>query len=208
MTFMNTSILLKKAMDRIQAASQQSDVAEIERLSKIAKRLKEIDVHLTAIDAEMTALDASLDSPPKTVQSPVNPTDFSARSLASERRGEMEVVIDWPACGVSRPKAILSEYKASETLVSFIAEVNAALGSDALRKLTQLQVNRGPLLSENPSADFLNGKRGTEYAHHQVPGTRYHVLTHSSTQEKRDAIRQAWRTLGLQPGGLSITSVA
>ncbi|MFY9924547.1 MAG: hypothetical protein WAK51_08730 [Opitutaceae bacterium] len=205
---MDTSLPLKNAMVRIQAASQQSNVAEIERLSKIAKRLKEIEIHQEALNSEIAALDASLDSPAKLAQAQVAVMDLFSHPPAHGPKGELEVVIDWPACGVSRPKAVVSEYKASETLVSFMAEVNATLGAEALLKLTQLRVNRGPLLSENPSKDFVNSKRGTEYAHHQVPGSRFHVLTHSSTQEKRDAIRRAWKTLGLQPGGLSFTQVA
>ena len=205
---MDTSLPLKKTMVRIQAASQQSNVPEIERLSRIAKRLKEIEIHQNALDSEIGVLDASLDSPIQPIQTQLAHTGLSSHPPTHGPKGELEVIIDWPACGVSRPKAVVSEYKASETLVSFMAEVNATLGPDALLKLTQLRVNRGPLVSENPTTDFVNSKRGTEYAHHQVPGSRFHVLTHSSTQEKRNAIRLAWKTLGLQPGGLSFTQVA
>jgi len=201
---MNTATALRKAMEGIQKASLHSNVTEIERLSRIAKRLKEIELHMNSLTAEIVDLDAALIAPTNNGALPLNPIMPVNRQSLLSPKGEIEIVVDWAACGVARPKALVSERKASETLVAFIAELKAALGSDALRPLTQLQVNRGPLLSENPSNDFVNAKRGVEYAHHSIVGTPFHVLTHSGTDEKVDAIRQAWRTLGLPPGGLSV----
>lgn len=195
-------------MEGIQAASLHSNVTEIERLSRIAKRIKEIELHMTSLTAELVDLDAAIGAPPRNGSSSQPPlTPVSSPSTHSPK-GELEIVIDWAACGVTRPKALVSERKASETLVSFITELGAGLGPEALRALTRLQVNRGPLLSEQPSVDFLNAKRGVEYAHHRIPGTPFHVITHSSTDEKIDAVRQAWRTLGLPPGGLSVSRAA
>ena len=204
---MTPETLLQKAMDRIQAASRRVDVAEIDRMSRIAKRLNEITLHVNAINAELIELESALDAPISSDHRPA-PNALPIRFEAATRRGEVEIVVDWPACGLPRPRAVVSEPKASDTLVAFISELNAALGPDSLRKLTQLQVSRGPLLSENPAVDFLNSKRGTQYAHHQVPGTAFFVLTHSSTDEKLEVIREAWRALGLPPGGLSAKRVA
>ena len=205
---MNTEPLLKKAMDRIQAASLHSDVAEIERISRIAKRLKEIEMQTKSIDIELTELGSALDIPitpgNATLSSMPDPSLFEKLT----KKGELEVIVDWVACGVSRPKTVLAEYKASGTLVAFLAEINTVLGLKALVRLTQLKVNRGPLISGNPQVDFRNEKRGTPYAYHQIPGTSLFVLTHSSTDEKLEIIRNVWRTLGLPPAGLSVRRAA
>jgi hypothetical protein len=205
---MNPVTALKKAMEGIQAASLHSNVTEIERLSRIAKRIKEIELHMKSLAAEMIDLDAAISAPPSNGSFPQLPITSVSSSPMLSPKGEIEITVDWAACGMARPKALVSERKASETLVAFITELGAALGSEALRSLTRLQVNRGPLLSEKPSVDFLNAKRGVEYAHHPIPGTPFHVITHSSTDEKIDSIRQAWRTLGLPPGGLSVNRAA
>ena len=205
---MNAITVLKKTMEGIQAASLHSNVTEIERLSRIAKRLKEIELHMNSLTAEIADLDAAIGAPASNGVLPLSPITPAIRQPVLSPKGEIEIVVDWAACGIARPKALVSERKASETLVAFIAELSAALGADALRPLTQLQVNRGPLLSEKPAADFVNSKRGVEYAHHPIPGTPFHVITHSSTDEKIDAIRQAWRTLGLPPGGLTVNRAA
>ena len=201
---MTTETVLKKAMEGIQSASIHSNVSEIERLSRIAKRVKEIELHVNSLSAELSDLDAAISGGTSSGVSSRPPLTPLGNLPALSPKGEIEITVDWAACGVVRPKALVSERKASETLVAFITELGAALGSDALRRLTRLQVNRGPLLSENPSVDFVNAKRGVKYAHHPIPGTPFHVITHSSTDEKIDAIRQSWRTLGLPPGGLSV----
>ena len=175
-------------MDRIQAASRRADVAEIDRMSRIAKRLNEIALHVKSLNAELVESGSALDAPTSGEQ-PAGPNALPFRLEAPIRRGELEIVVDWPACGLPRPKALVSEPKASDTLVAFIAELKEALGLDSLRKLAQLQVSRGPLLSENPAKDFLNSKRGTQYAHQQIPGTSFFVLTHSSTDEKLEVVR-------------------
>ena len=204
---MTPETLLQKAMDRIQAASRRADVAEIDRMSRIAKRLNEIALHLNALNAELIELGSALDAPVSGDHLSA-PNPLPIRFEAPARSGEVEIIMDWPACGLPRPRVAVSEPKASDTLVAFISELNTTLGPDSLRKLTQLKVSRGPLLSENPAADFLNSKRGTQYAHQQVPGTPFFVLTHSSTDEKLEVIRAAWRALGLPHGGLSVKRVA
>lgn len=205
---MNAATILKKAMEGIQAASVRSNVTEIERLSRIAKRVKEIELHMSSLTAELNDLDAAISGAASKGVVRDYPNILLSRPLLLSGKGEIEIAIDWAACGVSRSKALVSERKASETLVAFITELGDALGSDALRALTRLRVSRGPLLSEKPSVDFLNAKRGVEYAHHPIPGTPFHVITHSSTDEKIDAIRQAWHTLGLPPGGLAVNRAA
>src|ERR1017187_2083465 len=98
---MNTEPLLKKALDRIQAASLHSDVAEIERISRIAKRLKEIEMQTKSIDIELTELGSALDIPitpgNATLSSMPDPSLFEKLT----KKGELEVIVDWVACGVS-----------------------------------------------------------------------------------------------------------
>ena len=199
--------VLEKTMELIQAASRRADVSEIERLSKIAKRAKEIELHLTSLNAELTDLNsAAVRGADSNQLLTSSPQSFPFEPLG--RRGELEATIDWAACGIARPRAVVCEAKASETLVAFVAELVAARGSDTLARLAQVRVNRGPLVSLKPDIDYRNSKSGLTYQHQQVPGTQFYVLTHSSTDEKLDIMRTAWRALGLPPGGLTVHRAA
>lgn len=208
MQYMTPEALLRKTMEQIQSASQRSDVTEIERLSIIAKRAKEIDLHFKSLNAELAELFSALERPGDTSQLLEDRGHRFQQPFIAGRKGELEAVLDWAACGITRPRAIVCEPKASETLVAFIAELVAAKGPGVLDALAQLRVNRGPLVSSNPDVDYRNSKSGQPYQHQAIPGTRFHVLTHSSTDEKLDIIRTAWRALGLPPGGLSVRRAA
>ncbi|HVW21478.1 MAG TPA: hypothetical protein VHC86_09705 [Opitutaceae bacterium] len=194
-------------MKLIQEASRRADVSEIERLSRIAKRAKEIDLHLTSLTTELTDLNAAVDRGADSIQ-PHAPAAQSFPFEPSGRRGELQATLDWAACGIARPRAVVCEAKASETLVAFVAELVAARGPETLERLAQVRVNRGPLVSAKPEVDYRNSKSGLTYQHQQLPGTQFYVLTHSSTDEKLDNIRTAWRALGLPPGGLSVHRAA
>jgi len=122
-------------------------------------------------------------------------------------RGDVAIEVDWAMCGKSRPKVKISESKMSETLVAYVVELKEALGAEVLTKLTSFKVSRGPLVSQRPATDFINRSTGQLYAHHQVEGTSFHVLTHSSTPEKFDAIRESWRFLGLPEAALSLRRI-
>ena len=199
--------ILDKTMELIQAASRRADVSEIERLSRIAKRAKEIDLHLTSLNAELSDLSSAVDHSAGS-NSPNAPVAQSFPFEAPGRRGELQATLDWTACGIARPRAVVCEARASETLVAFVAELVAARGPETLERLAQVRVNRGPLVSANPEVDYRNSKSGLPYQHQQIPGTQFHVLTHSSTDEKLEIMRTAWRALGLPPGGLSVHRAA
>ncbi len=100
--------------------------------------------------------------------------------------------------------AKINESKMSANLVRFVTEIKDALGIEALQKLTAVKISRGPLLSKNPNVDYVNKSNGSIYSHHPVAGTDFYVLTHSSTHEKREAIRDAWHFLRLPEGALSV----
>jgi hypothetical protein len=83
-------------------------------------------------------------------------------------------------------------------------ELQAALGIEILRKLTAFRVSRGPLVSQNPQADYVNSKTGAIYVNHPIGHTGFYVLTHSGTPEKVAALKDAWKFLGLTPGALTV----
>ena len=107
------------------------------------------------------------------------------------------VTIDWNETGRSIPREIIANSVAAETMVRFIGRLITVLGDEAAIKLSQLRISRGPLLTRNPKKDFLikkdflNSAKGNLYAHKQVPGTTYYVLTHSATKEKVEQMRLA-----------------
>ena len=200
---MNTDALLKQIMEKIQAATARVDVTEITRLSQLARRVQEISSQMMSLADEFGRIETSVQPGATSETSQVlTPTGSETLGSTPAFQGEVLVEIDWALCGVSRSKAKVSARKMSETLVQYIAELKSALGNQVLEKLTGFRVSRGPLVSKNPAHDFLNSSTNTTYAHHRIDGTDYYVLTHSSTAEKMDAIRESWRFLRLTEAAL------
>lgn len=197
--------LLNQLMQQIQAATGRVDVTEIARLSQLAHRVQGIKNQASALEQELLQIQAAIEGksapeekPDDWAHDPVIP-GFIRRPISS-----VNVQINWQRCGINRPIAKINEAKMSANLVRFVTEIKDALGIEALKKLTAFKISRGPPLSQNPNSDYVNKTNGSIYSHHLVPGTTYYVLTHSSTHEKRDAIRGAWYFLGLPEDALSV----
>lgn len=180
-------------MGRISEASKRQDVTELERLTKIAKRVQELESAAQRIESELADLERSLKDPSAAIlsEAPKSEVEFGARP-------SIRIAIDWNKTAVRRAPVVIEERKASQALVSFLAEICAAMGEAALDQLAKLKISRGPLVSKQPQADFINNGNGTVYAHHPIPGSKYFVITHSGTTEKIDAIHSAARLLGLK----------
>jgi hypothetical protein len=108
----------------------------------------------------------------------------------------MAVVIRWDLLGKGDRETIRAS-TAAATLVHVVSRLDEVLGADTLKKLAEYRVSRGPLVSDNPGRDFVNGRNGDIYTNHPIPGTNYCVLTHSSTAQKMQDLKKLHRYLGL-----------
>lgn len=181
------------------------DLAELTRLSKLAQRVQAIEAQAGALNDELRQIENSLGAGYGPAPAPVvSHAAFDLENAIGTARGDIVVEINWNSCKISRPTARISERKVSDTMVSFMEELQAALGVDVLRKLSAFRVSRGPLVSQNPQIDYVNSKTGAIYVNHPIGHTGFYVLTHSGTAEKVAALKDAWTFLGLTPGALTV----
>jgi hypothetical protein len=200
---METQNTLDRLFEKIKEATARMDLAELTRLSKMAQRVQGIEAQMAALHQELRQIENSLGFGSGPVPALTVPqTAFNLEDTTAA--GDIVVDINWGACKINRPNARISERKVSDTLVSFMEELQAALGIEILRKLTAFRVSRGPLVSQNPQADYVNSKTGAIYVNHPIGHTGFYVLTHSGTPEKVAALKDAWKFLGLTPGALTV----
>jgi hypothetical protein len=110
----------------------------------------------------------------------------------------IRVLINWRANKRNKDDEEIYFLKATDTMAELIARLIEELGKDALDKLLQVRVNRGPLLSYSPNKDFGG------YQFKNVRGTSVSVLTHSSTSEKIGTLQRICSLLGMAPGSVQI----
>ena len=94
-----------------------------------------------------------------------------------------------------KPETI-SGVNAAATLRRFIERASEVLGAQCLELLASVETGRGPLISRQPMIDFKNRRSGTIYTHHPIGAQGWHVITHSSTDEKKEHLQRAGRALG------------
>lgn len=214
---MKAELLLKQAMEKISEATTGFHLREISRLSKIAERAKEILTTQRRLDDELDALTKELNH---TSHAPNTPSDSSPEPTRIEPvgigrsytdspllLGPIAIAIDWSAVGKTLPKQTICERKASDTLRAFFEAIHEQFGSETLSRLVAVRANRAPLLSQRPETEFLNPRQGVCYQHQQIGSTGWYVLTHSSTPEKLEIIRQVARALRFPPGAVDVREV-
>jgi hypothetical protein len=199
---MNNEHIMSRLMKAIQNATVQTDVDAITRLSALTHRMKEISDQMQRLESELSAIEAEACPTETPATQPPRTPDIQRGGTGNS----FIVEIDWSLCGVTRPRIRVTAATMADVLTRYVLELAKGLSAEALEKLTTFRVSRGPLVSSNPSVDFVNRRTGSLYGHKQLPGTKYHVLTHSSTSEKEDAIRESWRVLGLPGAALRLIS--
>lgn len=117
---------------------------------------------------------------------------------ASTKKGKatiLRVTLDWSACGRAGGQEVIKEQRAVSTFVKTLAKIAKQVGNERFSQLRELRVNRGMLLSTNP----------TRYHKREVAG--YHVLTYSSTSEKAEILRKVIEELGIPEEFLGVEVV-
>lgn len=207
---MDTDSLIKRAMQKIAAASAAFDTAEITRLNKLAEEIFNIQAMQMALKNDLEKIAEKLDAPPITpsLVRALGAGDASnGASSAAVYSGPLAITVDWRAIGLSADKQIICERYGSDTLRAFFEAIYARLGVDILGQLALIPVNRGKLLSRQPQKDFLNAKTGACYQHQRIGDSGWYVLTNSSAPEKIAIVRQVARALKFPPGTLTVQEV-
>ena len=124
--------------------------------------------------------------------------------VGRSRPQTLRLKIDWQANRRSHDDEEICEHTAAATMTTFINRIIQEFGEQAIKKLEAIRVNRGPLISKTPAADFVNQAQGRLYGHKKIRGTDYYLLTHSSTSQKVEDIRRVCRVLGFVPGSVQI----
>lgn len=187
--------LIDKILGKIQQAATTGDLDGITHLNQLAKRVREIEESRSALEAELTRIASEVDGVAKTQNEP----QPMLPGVSYNNTGPIVVIADFPRLGINRPQAIISERQASDTMRKVMEVLVEAKGLPVLEQLTQLRVNRGPLVSGDPVRDYTNPQSGQLYAHQRIGNTGYSVLTHSATAEKIRDLRKVAETLKLSP---------
>lgn len=103
------------------------------------------------------------------------------------------------------PEEMIEREKASDAWVQYVESLVARRGRAFLQRLTATHLTgRGPVVSKNPELDYRNGS-GKPYTSHPLPSfADYHVLTHSSTAEKRRWIAELMVLAGLPKKSVAV----
>lgn len=131
---------------------------------------------------------------------PVVATDAAVDEDRGQGRGRrqavLSVVIDWKHTGHELEKETICESASSGTLAKVLARLAQVLGMRVLERCNQISTGRGPLVSQDPSRDFLIQATGQIYQNQPVPETQWYVLTNNSTDEKVELLNAMPAHLG------------
>lgn len=180
----------------------------LSKVQQLQRRAAELDDELSEIEATLTKGDGrSVHEKVAEIVPQVrhngDDDDIGGRSGPQTLRIE----IDWKANRKSHEKEVILLPKAADGMVAFLGRAIEELGQEAMQKLIRMRINRGPLLSKNPSVDFLNQAQGRVYGHKRLRGTDFFVLTHSQTSQKATDLERICRVLGFVPGSVKIQEV-
>jgi hypothetical protein len=158
-------------------------MARVRRLAE--ERGAEVSNVVAALVAEATA-----PSPSTPVKSPDSLATVLEEPSGITRgpHSGIAVRVRWDLIGRGRSE-LIQEPKASATMRRVIERLTEELGPETLSQLANCRVNRGPLVSRNPDADYAGPSNGVRYASHPIGSTGWHVLTHSATHEKVAVLR-------------------
>ena len=192
------------------------DFESVTRLSTLLARAQLLQKRATELEGEVSEIEATIKglngkaTPQKVAE--IIPQlahhDDESEDFGRTAPQTLRIEIDWKANCKVREKEVIHLPKAGDGLVKFLSRLVEELGKDALQKLSRIRINRGPLLSKTPAADFLNQAQGKLYGHKRLLGTDYFVLTHSPTSQKVGDVKRICRVLGLAPGSVQVSAVS
>jgi len=190
------------------------DVNALARLAPIPAKLQHLGGQLQEIEDEVSRIE-------KLLQLLSHPQERSSLGIASRpdreiassipnggrrEQKKIRIEIDLSQLGVSGGKKVISEHKASDSLISFLVLLYKTKGVTVLERLSKFSVNRGVLVSKNPRTDYRyrSGGGEAEYQYQPISDSGFFALTQSATKEKLTDIRKAWQFLSLPSSALKV----
>ncbi len=167
---------------KLNEAERRGLAREARRLHQLALAIDKLKVSLETIETEFHRITNAVQN------------DTSHLSIAHAPLG-LCAQVRWRA---EMPIETISGVNAAATLRRFIERASEVFGAQCLEKLASVDTGRGPLVSRHPMIDFKNHRSGTLYTHHPIGPLGWHVITHSSTDEKREHLQDACRALGVK----------
>ncbi len=191
------------------------DDEEVVRLSSFLTKLKELEIANQRLESEVTEIARSLngenESPTQNISVPRNVNvriqSTSIRKGRKKPPTTFQTEIDWSMNGQPYGTEVIFEKFASNSLVRLLRRLHEVLGNRVLSVASQILINRGPFISQNPKQDYINHSKGELYPYHQIPETPYSVLTGNTTKEKVDALKTLLSKLGLVQGSYTVIKV-
>jgi hypothetical protein len=199
------ALLRQQAVDLIKRPSLD-DPSTLARLAPIPAKLQQLERELQEIEDEKSRIKAFLDG----LLHPSTPAnlDNQVLKLRNTRREQkkIRIEIDLSLLGLAGGKKIISEHKASDSLISFLVFLYESKGISVLEKLSMFNVNRGVLVSKNPTVDYRyrSSVGEAEYQYQRIADSGFFALTQSATKEKIVDIRNAWQFLKLPNNAMKV----
>ena len=177
------------------------------RVQELQKRNAEIERDVSEIEAILKATRGKLQTQKVADLVPQLTATFENSDSGRGRLQTLKICVDWKANKRNRESEEICENTAAASMATFIGRTVQEFGQEVLPKLSQVRINRGPLVSKTPARDFVNQAQGKLYGHKKISGSDYYVLTHSPTTQKIDDIHKMCRVLGFVPGSVKIEQV-
>jgi hypothetical protein len=172
------------------------------RIRQFNDKLDEIEHEIPRLKEALTNFSTQRENPVATRSTPMPSTPIRANGQHKSPGKKIRIEVDWSRIGKDKTngKEVICEHKASDSLTKFVIRLYQEIGEGILPKLNQVRISRGPLVSKSPQTDYVNNSTGILFQHQPVLETGYHVLTHSSNNEKIGYISKACQALRLPIG--------
>lgn len=172
------------------------------RVQMLQRREAEIESEVAEIESKLSASNGKSQLAPRLTEAYAN-----AGETGSGRRQTLKIHVDWKANKRNKEPQEICENTAAASMAEFVSRVIEEFGQEALSKLAQVRINRGPLISKTPARDFLNHAQGKLYGHQKLRVSDYYILTHSPTDQKIQDLDGVCRLLGFIPGSVQIEKI-
>jgi hypothetical protein len=193
------NVFVANVADSMKEALRGSRYDSVPNLSSFLERGRRLQGQYSVIEREVQELEAAFAQikSSSVAEAPLREYDLSSNGDRAEPT-TLRITIDWQANGKHQNKEVIVSSKATEAFVRFIARLSEEYGRTALELLSQVRVNRGPLISRNPQRDFGS------YQNKGIRGTDFFLLTHSSTPEKAEVVKRVSSILELVAGSVQV----
>jgi hypothetical protein len=120
----------------------------------------------------------------------------------------LRVTVCWSKLDVAAPDEVIEERTAADTLQRLFERLAKVAGNQILERASKVIYGDRPVLSRNPSRDWVNPNSGEPYSARSIGNTGWHVITHSATKQKIDLIEAVCHELGFRSGTIKTEAVA